>query len=69
MKPPLKIEQATLAVLEQALSDPKKTWHDIGPDMIKRNATERLAKKGTVEINQETGQFKLVRLLPEAQSE
>jgi hypothetical protein len=61
MKPPLRVEQAMLAALEEAIAEPSTTWHGISTDVIKRNAVELLAKKGLVELNQETGQFKLLK--------
>lgn len=50
-----------LAALEEAIAEPSTTWHGVSTDVIKRNAVELLAKKGLVELNQETGQFKLLK--------
>jgi hypothetical protein len=61
MKPPLRVEQAMLAVLEEAIAEPTNTWHGVSTDLIKRNAVQLLAKRGLVEVNQETGQFKLLK--------
>jgi hypothetical protein len=61
MKAPLRIEQTMLAVLEHALTCPTMTWHAIGADITVRNAIERLAKKGLVEINEVTSQYRLMR--------
>jgi hypothetical protein len=61
MKPPLRVEQAMLAALEKAIAEPSVLWHGVSTDVIKRNAVGLLAKKGLVEVNQETAQFKLLK--------
>jgi hypothetical protein len=61
MKPPLRVEQAMLAALEEAIAKPTVTWHGVSTDVIKRNAVELLEKRGLIEVNQETGQFKLLK--------
>jgi hypothetical protein len=59
MKAPLRVEQAMLAALEHSLTHPAITWHNIGTDITVRNAVERLAKRGAVEINAETNRYRL----------
>jgi len=48
-----------LAALEHSITHPTITWHDIGTDITIRNAIERLAKRGAVEINAETNRYRL----------
>jgi hypothetical protein len=59
MKAPLRVEQAMLTALEHSITHPTITWHDIGTDITVRNAIERLAKRGAVEINAQTNQYRL----------
>ncbi len=51
-----------LAALEHALTFPAMTWHAVGADIIRRNAIEQLAKKGVVEIDMDTGQYRLLKV-------
>lgn len=62
MKAPLKVDQEMLAALEHALTFPAMTWHAVGADIIRRNAIEQLAKKGVVEIDMDTGQYRLLKV-------
>ena len=48
-----------LTALEHSITHPTIRWHDIGPDITARNAIERLAKRGAVEINAQTNQYRL----------
>jgi DNA-binding GntR family transcriptional regulator len=48
-----------LAALEHALARSTMTWHAIGSDVTVRNALERLAKKGLIEINEIASQYRL----------
>ena len=59
MKASLRVDQAMLAALEHSITHPTITWHDIGTDITVRNAIERLAKRGAVEINAETNRYRL----------
>jgi hypothetical protein len=59
MKALLRVEQAMLAALEHSITHPTTTWHGIGTDITVRNAIDRLAKRGTVEIDAETNQYRI----------
>jgi hypothetical protein len=59
MKALLRVEQAMLAALEHSITHPTIAWDDIGSDNTVRNAIERLAKRGAVEINAEMNQYRL----------
>ena len=48
-----------LAALEHSITHPTITWHDIGTDITARNAVERLARRGAVEINAEMNRYRL----------
>ena len=48
-----------LAALEHSITHPTITWHDIGADITARNAIERLAKRGAIEINADRNQYRL----------
>jgi hypothetical protein len=59
MKALLRVEQAMIAALEHSITHPTIMWHDIGTDITVRNAVERLAKRGAVEINVQTNRYRL----------
>ena len=54
-----RLEQAMLTALQNSIMHPTVTWHDIGTDITVRNAIERLAERGVVEITVERNQYGL----------
>jgi hypothetical protein len=60
-KPTVAIERAMLASLEYAVRYPKKNWHDIGNDKTDRSAIGLLAKRGVIEVNHVTNQYRILK--------
>ena len=59
-KPPIAVERAMLAILEHGMRYPR-IWHRIGTDTIYRRAAELLVKRGAIEINQVTDQYRILK--------
>jgi hypothetical protein len=53
------VEQVMLSVLEHAISLPPKRWHDMGSNTVVREAIQRLAQRGAVEIDAATQKYRL----------